>query len=52
MEDRCVCCGTVIPEGYMVCPACVMEKEPQDRKTRKDRLAWLRQVLCWLKKFF
>ena len=22
MEDRCLCCGTVIPEGRLVCPAC------------------------------
>ena len=28
MEDtnRCVCCGDIIPDGRMVCPAC--EKEP------------------------
>lgn len=22
MEDRCICCGEVIPEGRMVCPNC------------------------------
>lgn len=22
MEDRCVCCGAIIPEGRMVCPQC------------------------------
>ena len=22
MEDRCVCCGEVVPEGRMVCPMC------------------------------
>ena len=21
-EDRCVCCGEIIPEGRMVCPVC------------------------------
>lgn len=21
-EDRCVCCGQIIPEGTMVCPTC------------------------------
>lgn len=21
-EDRCVCCGEIIPEGRMVCPQC------------------------------
>ena len=24
MENRCVCCGAVIPEGRMVCPICEM----------------------------
>lgn len=27
MENRCVCCGAVIPEGRMVCPMCEMEAE-------------------------
>lgn len=22
MEDRCVCCGEIVPEGRMVCPKC------------------------------
>ena len=22
MPEKCVCCGTVIPEGRMVCPMC------------------------------
>lgn len=22
MEERCVCCGEIIPEGRMVCPIC------------------------------
>ncbi len=25
MENRCVCCGAVIPEGRMACPLCEME---------------------------
>ncbi len=25
MEDRCVICGEVIPEGTMVCPVCAKE---------------------------
>lgn len=24
MENRCVCCGAIIPEGRMVCPMCEM----------------------------
>ncbi len=23
MEDRCICCGKVVPEGTMVCPDCL-----------------------------
>lgn len=22
MEDRCICCGAIIPEGCMVCREC------------------------------
>lgn len=22
MEDRCVCCGEIVPEGRQVCPSC------------------------------
>ena len=27
MEDRCVSCGEVIPEGTMVCPNCLVNRE-------------------------
>lgn len=27
MENRCVCCGAVIPEGMMVCPKCLVARE-------------------------
>ena len=26
-EERCACCGDVIPEGKQVCDACVKESE-------------------------
>ena len=27
-EDRCICCGDIVPEGRMVCPQCIkMVKE-------------------------
>lgn len=30
MEDRCVCCGEIIPEGTQVCPNClVASKAPK-----------------------
>ena len=33
-ENRCICCGEVIPEGLQVCPACVRksgQKKPEKR---------------------
>ena len=27
MENRCVCCGDVIPEGRMVCEECEIDAE-------------------------
>ena len=24
MEERCVCCGEIIPEGRQVCPNCLV----------------------------
>jgi RNA polymerase subunit RPABC4/transcription elongation factor Spt4 len=24
MEDRCISCGAIVPEGMMVCPQCMM----------------------------
>ena len=27
MEDKCVCCGAVIPEGRQVCPNCFSSVE-------------------------
>ena len=32
MDNRCVCCGAVIPEGRMVCPLC--EKEADEVKAQ------------------
>ena len=28
-EDRCVCCGELVPEGRMVCPACEKRAEKE-----------------------
>lgn len=27
MDNRCVCCGAIIPEGRMVCPICEMDAD-------------------------
>ena len=34
MDNTCVCCGAVIPEGRMVCWAC--ENRQVGRKLEKD----------------
>ena len=28
-EDRCICCGEIVPEGRMVCPNCEKPKKPR-----------------------
>lgn len=34
-EDRCVCCGAIIPEGRMVCPQCQGQFDTtEDRQNR------------------
>ena len=40
-EDRCVCCGAVIPEGRMVCPNCLVDvkKEKTMDKIEKNIIA-------------
>ena len=36
-EERCICCGTIIPEGRQVCPRCEQQEDgivcPVCRKT-------------------
>lgn len=32
MENRCVCCGEIIPEGRQVCIRCEREAENEDCK--------------------
>lgn len=27
MNNTCVCCGEIIPEGRQVCPACIKQRE-------------------------
>lgn len=24
MEDKCICCGAIVPEGWQVCPMCIV----------------------------
>lgn len=32
MEERCICCGEIIPEGRQVCPKCE-EKSLENKET-------------------
>lgn len=43
-ENRCVCCGCIIPEGRMVCPACEMGLTP-DKRTSEMNLEELDEKL-------
>jgi len=35
LEDRCVCCGRIIPEGFQVCPMCQPNDTREDDKFHK-----------------
>lgn len=34
-ENRCVCCGAIIPEGLQVCPICEQKEQKQIKQTEK-----------------
>lgn len=38
MEDRCVCCGKIIPEGRQVCKNCVDSLEDKWKAIERDRV--------------
>lgn len=49
-ENRCICCGEIIPEGMMVCPKCQVSVKP---KTNADHIrnyddGELRDFICGL----
>lgn len=41
-EDRCVCCGAVIPEGRMVCPNCLVYVKEGERNEESTSEAYER----------
>ena len=50
MEDRCVCCGEIIPEGVQVCPKCLVASKYQPkhgtgRHKMKKWVKWLFAIL-------
>ena len=44
MEDRCVCCGQIIPEGIQVCPNC----QAKNTNTYDDKFHKLRHTIFYL----
>ena len=44
-ENRCVCCGEIIPEGSQVCRLCQMEAERQRIRKEKYQMPWWAIVL-------
>ena len=49
-ENRCVCCGEIIPEGRMVCPMCERRAE-QERDLAEELVSkWARGELVERKK--
>ena len=37
MENRCVVCGAIIPEGQQVCPNCEAGQKPEQKKDDSDQ---------------
>ena len=37
MDNRCVCCGAVVPEGRMVCPQCERKTEQIMAERRREK---------------
>lgn len=53
--DRCVCCGNIVPEGFMVCAECTNKHkdtydESQDDATFVEK--FLNIKLKWYQKMF
>lgn len=38
MENACICCGAIIPEGRQVCPMC--EKATCETKNKRKKIIW------------
>ena len=38
-DNRCVCCGEIIPEGVQVCKMCQMKAERQEVRKEKHKMS-------------
>lgn len=47
MEERCLICGAIIPEGRQICPNCEQRSAEQETgaKGELDFSAWIREEL-------
>ena len=39
MENRCIICGAIIPEGRLVCPNCEAGQKPEWKKDDNEQKA-------------
>lgn len=49
-DNKCVCCGTSIPEGHQVCPLCIKKSygtETVDKRQEKDLVRATRFYNVW-----
>lgn len=44
MENRCVMCGAIIPEGLLVCPICTKKALTEERREKNMSINWKRKL--------
>lgn len=44
MEDRCVCCGEIIPEGQMACPHCLVTVREESSVQKRAQRVQIRLI--------
>ena len=44
-ENRCICCGVIIPEGLQVCPSCQVSASVVCTKDAYDKCQF--NGICW-----
>lgn len=52
MEDKCICCGGIVPEGYMVCHGCILEQNYKKKVKQWERKQFFAKVLQQVQKKF
>ena len=45
MEDRCVACGEIVPEGRMVCAKCILDNYHIEEKPNKKQFKPMQKSL-------